>query len=468
MNSISARLLSGTAIVLAIFVLLTGLSISYSVKKRAETALFDRLQGLVYGILGATEIEDEQRPVVNDLALPDSRLNQVSSGLYAEVIGNGGMQLWESQSTSAPLPRVDYSPIGEWIFDRLDQADSGDVHRMQMATVWELESGEELPFIVHVVADADLLTGQLRRFDQTLWLTLLASAIGLLLLQLWILNRSLQPLRHIGEELDQIEQGTREKLDEDVPKELKPLANSINLLLVSEKNRHRQYRNLLNDLAHSLKTPLSVLKNLGETSPFKVGSVEKRDNTQIPLTDDNAEDASLPDLQTGQVISEQTTQMQSTVDRYLQRAAMRTPQYLSKPVSPVPVIEKLCDSLSKIYHDPKPEFQIQVSEHFQVRLAEVDLYEVLGNVLDNACKYGGRTIRIASDETSRQIVIDDDGPGFPEDARDSLLGRGVRADTGVEGQGLGLASSKELLHSYGGDLKLDATETGGARVILQF
>jgi len=243
---------------MAIFVLLIGLSVSYSVKKRAETALFDRLQGLVYGILGATEIDDDLGLIVNDLELPDQRLNIETSGLYAELISNGGVTAWESKSVSAVVPAVAYSPIGKWIFERINHNGQNDVHRMQMATVWELESGEEVPFIVHVVADAKILTGQLRRFDQTLWLSLLGSAIALLLLQLWILNRSLRPLHHIGSELNEIEHGTRDRLDENVPGELKPLAKSINLLLVSEKNRHQQYRHLLNDLAHSLKTPLSV------------------------------------------------------------------------------------------------------------------------------------------------------------------------------------------------------------------
>lgn|GEM_PF-97440 len=491
MKSISARLLTGTAIVLAIFVLLTGLSVSYSVKQRAETALFDRLQGLVYGILGATEIEDEQRPVVNDLALPDQRLNQASSGLSAEVIGNGGIQLWESQSTSNPLPAVAYSPIGEWIFDSVNQPKNKNVHRMQMATVWELDSGEEISFIVHVVADADVLAGQLRRFDRTLWASLLASAVGLLLLQLLILNRSLQPLRHIGSELDEIEQGTRERLNEDVPTELKPLASSINLLLVSEKNRHEQYRHLLTDLAHSLKTPLSVLKNLGASRQ----NSQERHSLQDAHDSENMTRFKRPELSqsptdeqilnqldeqspsdehankwtsTSQVINEQTDQMQNTVDRYLQRAAMRTPQYLSKPISPTPVINKLCASLSKIYHDPAPTFEIEIDELFQVRLADIDLYEVLGNVLDNACKYGARNIRITTDTSSRQITIDDDGPGFPSEYGRTLTDRGVRADTAIEGQGVGLAATMQLMHSYGGDLKLDSSPSSGARVILQF
>jgi len=427
-RSISARLLTGTAVVMAIFVLLTGLSVSYSVKKRAETALFDRLQGLVYGILGATEIDENLRLTVNDQALPDQRLNSTTSGLYAEIIGNGGATVWESKSVSAVVPNVAYSPIGEWIFERIGHDGQNDVHRMQMATVWELESGEEVPFIVHAVADAEILTGQLRRFDQTLWLSLLGSAIALLLLQLWILNRSLRPLHHIGSELNEIEHGTRDSLDEDVPGELKPLAKSI--------------------------TPLSVLNNL-RTNTGNTGS--KVDTTQQEKL-----------TQTTNIIGEQTSQMQKTIDRYLQRAAMRAPQYLSKPVSPLPVLTKLCDSLSKIYRQPTPAFNVDISDQFKVRLADVDLYEVLGNVMDNACKYGARTVNISSDQNNNALYVDDDGPGFPEKLGSTVLDRGARADTVVDGQGLGLAASQELMHSYGGKLELAASPDGGARVILRF
>jgi two-component system sensor histidine kinase PhoQ len=434
-QSISSRLLIGTAIVLTIFVVLTGLSISYSVHKRAETALFDRLQGLIYGILGAAEIDNNQNLIINEFELPDSRLNVTTAGLYAEIIGDNGQTLWQSKSTTSLVPPVSNSAIGDWVFERATQSDTSDVHTMQLATVWELDSGAELPFVVHVVADAQLLTGELRRFDRTLWVSLLASAVLLLLLQLWILSHSLKPLKHIGDELTEIEQGTRQKLNEAIPKELSPLASSINLLLQSEHNRHQQYRHLLDDLAHSLKTPLSVLRNMKSDNP---------------------------------TIDEQTGQMQTTIERYLQRAAMRTPQYLSKPVSPTAVINKLSNTLIKVHADKQTQFDIQIDNSFMVRVAEVDLYEILGNVLDNACKFGASIVLLHSDTQRMQLVVDDDGPGFPDSQRASLTDRGTRADTAIEGQGLGLAASRELMQSYGGELSLDTSPQGGARVVLQF
>jgi len=147
---------------------------------------------------------------------------------------------------------------------------------------------------------------------------------------------------------------------------------------------------------------------------------------------------------------------------------MRAPQYLSKSVSPLPVLTKLCDSLSKIYQQSTPEFELNIGDDFKVRLADVDLYEVLGNVLDNACKYGSSVVKISANIENKTLFIDDNGPGFPEKLGSTLLERGARADTAVDGQGLGLAASQELMQSYGGELQLDSSPSGGARVILQF
>ncbi len=417
---------------------------SYSVHTRAETARYDRLQGLIYGIIGATDIIDDNALLVSEAALPESRLNQATNGLYAEIIGNGGELLWQSKSVTEVVPDIEYSPIGEWIFENFESQNGVAVHRLQLATAWELDNGEELAFIVHAVADGDILTADLRRFDRTLWITLLGSALALLLLQLVILHISLQPLRHIGNEVTEIEQGHRTRLSEQVPTEIKPLAGSINALLVSEKNRHQQYRHLLDDLAHSLKTPLSVLNNIGN------------DRKQSATSD------------ASETIAEQTAQMQSTVDHYLRRAAMRTPQYLATASSPLPAIRRINDSLTKIYADPAITFTVNVDADFKVRVADVDLFEILGNVLENACKYGATAINISTDPNSKALIIKDNGPGFPATILPQLAQRGVRADTAVEGQGLGLAASQELMQSYGGELELANGEKQGAIVTLQF
>ncbi|MEE9334044.1 MAG: ATP-binding protein [Granulosicoccaceae bacterium] len=455
MKSISARLLVSTAVVLTIFFVLIAISVSYSVHKRAEAALVDRLQGLIYGVLAATDVSANNQLLVSSDELPDPRLTQSTSGLFVEMVNQQGELLWQSQSSTSFIPTVANTPVGEWVFEQIENDSGKRVHRLQLATVWEYNQGQELPFTIQAVSPAESINVQLRQFDRSLWISLLISGIGLLLMQLWILSKSLQPLNSIGDELQQIEQGERDQLSNTVPTELAPLASSINTLLTSERNRHKQYRHLLDDLAHSLKTPLSVLKNLGKPS----GSA---DNSVITT------------------VNEQTTQIQSTLQRYLQRATHSTPQKLAAAISPLPVIERLASSLQKIYSNNVSiaisiETANEASEKdknkhpLKVRIADADLYEIFGNILDNACKYGATAVSVQLQASNKAVVIDDNGPGFPQQLISQLTERGVRADTQLEGMGLGLAASAELMQSYGGSLKLGAPDdSSGARVILKF
>lgn len=439
MRSITTRLVVGTGLVLAVFVVLVALSVSWSVHQRAKTARFDRLQGLVYGILGATDIDETARLSVNSLALPDPRLNQSTGGLYAELVGSDGQRLWQSVSTASWQPESSVRPIGDWLFETVEREGRPSLHRLQLSTAWEFDNGEELPFTVHVVDEADSLSRQLKRFDQTLWGTLLASAAGLLIVQLLVLRHSLRPLHDIGDEVAEIEAGHRDSLSEEVPSELSALTSGLNALLHSERERHAQYRHLLDDLAHSLKTPLSVLQNLA--------------------TPDN------PDSQT---IREQAAFMRASIDRHAQRAQIRSPRYLAPSISVLPVASRMSQSLEKLYDTQGVHVDIRMDPDFSVRMDEADLFEVLGNVLENACKYGARRIQLASDPVHRCLIIDDDGPGFPDIDLMQLTQRGVRADSHTQGTGMGLAAAQQLMASQGGRLEPSHAPTGGARVTLYF
>lgn len=447
MRSITSRLVVGTGLVLTVFVVLIAFSVSYSVHQRAETARIDSLKGLVYGILGATDIDAKAKLSVNSLALPDARLNNASSGLFAELIGSDGNVLWQSESVTGILPDTVIRPIGDWLFETIEPGKQATpqlpLHRLQLSIAWEFDNGEELPFIVHVVDEADSLTRQLKRFDRTLWASLLASALALLAIQLLVLRRSLKPLLEIGKQVAAIERGDRDELSNQVPLELTPLSSGLNALLRAERQRHAQYRHLLEDLSHNLKTPLSVLRNLSN-------STESTD----PLIADT--------------IKEQTQLMQTSIERYSKRASIRSPRYLSATISVRPVIERIIQSLCKLYYSPVTDFQLDVPETFSIRMDEADLLEVLGNVLENACKYGATNVKISCGESDRTLTIDDDGPGFPDGNLKRYTQRGIRADTTTSGTGIGLAASQQLLESYGGSIMLHHSTDGGARVILDF
>jgi len=265
MRSITSRLVIGTSVFIAIFIILLAFSISYSVHKRAESARFDALKGIVYGVLGAVDIDDNAQFSIDSASLPDEQLNNFNASLFAEVIGNDRRQLWKSNSTIHPLPETEIRPINDWQFEKVEADNGVELLRVQYVIAWELANGEELPFIVHVAENVEDLTSQLRRFDRVLWLALLGVAPILPLVQFIMLRLSLKPLRDIGQEVDDIESGHRDALSESVPEELRPLTSGLNALLSAERERHAQYRNLLGDLSHNLKTPLSVLQNIADS-----------------------------------------------------------------------------------------------------------------------------------------------------------------------------------------------------------
>lgn len=454
MPSINRRLAIGTAILLAVVVLALGTAVNYSVHQRAEDALELRLQGLIYGLLGATDVQDDGSVVFNETELPDPQLSTEGTELYAQLLGNVGDVYWESVSRTHSVPPAQHSKIGEWQFTEHDAGDNaeqvgeqgannnGALYQLQLTILWELINGEELPLIIRVVSDADVLNQELASFRRTLWTSLAVAAILLLLAQAFMLRKALLPLKTIQAELHAIENGQRESLNEQVARELRPLANGLNTLLSSERNRQAEFRHLLDDLAHTLKTPLTVLANHANQS-------EK--------TSDDA-----------RIVGEQTQQMQASLQHYLERAAGRTTPALVTPMAVLPIAKRLAESLPKIHPKVTISLQANLTPSLQVRVAEADLFEILGNLTDNACKYGATEVSLGADEALRQVWIEDNGRGFAQETIKQLTDRGVRADSSVAGQGLGLTSSRERLHAYGGTMKLLKSDAGGARVVLDF
>ena len=443
----------GTSLVLSVFVILTALSVSYSVRSRAETARFDRMQGLIYGILGATEISagpnDGPSLIINELELPDARLNQATTGLYAEIVGSDGATLWQSRSTLVNPPNAVVRPIGDWYFETVEakKRDQAAVNRLQLSTAWAFENGEELPFIVHVVDRADSLVAELKRFDRTLWATLLASAIALLIVQLLVLKRSLKPLEDIGEEVTLIERGERDSLSSEVPSELLPLSSGLNALLRAERARHAQYRHLIDDLAHNLKTPLSVLQNEADIASS--------------ATSDSPESTINPDIITTEIV-----RIRESLDRSVQRAHIKAPSYLAPLISTEPAIQRVVSSLEKLYRHSGIHFDLEIDDAPMVRMDNADLLELFGNVAENACKYGATEVTVVASTSPRAVIFRDNGPGFPASKLPILTQRGARADTRENGDGMGLAAVRQMMESHGGTLALANVDAGGAEVKL--
>ena len=440
-GSLSARLLAATALVLAAFVVLTAAAVSWSVHRRADAAREERLRGLVYGILGATELApgaDGGPPtlVVRVGELPDPRLSKPGAGLYAEIVGPGGRVLWRSASSVATVPPTRPTPVGEWTFEPVDGS-APPLDRLQLQSVWELDDGQELPFVVQVVDDAEAARATLRRFDANLWVALVAVAALLLALQLWVLRAALRPLARIRAELDAIDAGRTDAFGEGLPDELEPLARGIETLVARERARHVRYRELLDDLAHSLKTPLAILSNLDD--PRVAGPVAR---------------------------------MRESIERHVERARGVT---TTRRVTPVPVAalaRRVASTMVRLHgaDGRAPEIDVDVDEALAVPMPEADLFEVVGNLVDNACKYGATRVRVF-DETGadgqRRLVVEDDGRGLGGIDPGLLLERGVRADRRVEGQGRGLAAVAALVDAWGGSVTLERREPAGTRAVVE-
>lgn len=440
MNSIAVRLLLAATLVMALFIGLTTLAIQHTVDQRSELARFERMQGQIYALLGATSINPGGHIEIIASDLPNALMQQPMSGIYAEVRDAKVTPLWQSPSLTSELPSNSEGAIGEWKFSTEHDSLMGSLFVLRFAVEWLLPNGE-LTAYQFVVGDSRKEFDQQRNtFNRNLWVAMLTMGALLLMSIALLLAWGLSPLRRISRQLNEIENGKREKLPANVPVELHPLTSRINTLIASERSRQKRYRHTLDDLAHSLKTPLSVLRN-----------VQGENNSG-----------------TTRELKRQADRMEQIVQYHIKRADAGTQRLLTPPNGLHLPAARIIRSLEKVYHDHAIRFHNQIAETDKIRVEEADLMEILGNLLENACKYGAVNIKLACihQSESTQVIIDDDGPGFPEELQDRLTTRGVRADTHKEGQGIGLAITRELIENYGGALQLGESELGGAKITI--
>jgi two-component system sensor histidine kinase PhoQ len=268
-----------------------------------------------------------------------------------------------------------------------------------------------------------------------LWQSLGLAGLLLALAQLAFLYLSLSPLRRVAGDVARIERGEQESLGEDYPLELQPLSRNLERLLRTEKSNRERYRSALDSLAHSLKTPLAVLR-----ARLEAGGEENLD----PVARDAVED------------------MHRLIATRLQRAASTTRRTLAAPTPVAPVAERLAKALRRIHSHGLRSIDVILEPGLRFYGEERDLLELLGNLLENACKYGAGQVRLAGGVLEPQaarpgvwFTVDNDAaPGVRGEQLQSYLPRGVRGDERerVEGQGLGLAIVSEIVKAYGGSI----------------
>lgn len=434
LHSLRARLLLAASCVLIIFIILCGAGLEQAFVQSALQSQRNRMQGLVYALLGAAEPGPQGTLKIAAAALPDPRLAHIDSGLEAIIFNRHGDAVWRSPSLSGSLPKVVAPPVGVSLLRQ-----EGRNFVFSFGIRWLDASKKSRRYTISLIEGQSNYQKQLYAFRRTLWISLGTAAVMLILVQFFLLRWGLSPLRHLAREISDVEAGHRSRIEGTYPLELMPLATNLNAMIGNERNQLTRYRNALGDLAHSLKTPLAVMRGIYD-------------------------DLEVPELYRQQM-KDPLERMEDIADYQLRRAATANRRILSEPLLLRPLADKTIGALSKVYADRAITFEDDIDDRLRVRADQNDLYEILGNLLDNACKWAETKIRIRAVTGNETLLeVEDDGPGFPADSN-TLLSRGVRADTRTAGQGIGLATVADIVRLNEGRIELDTSpDLGGARI----
>ena len=434
--SLQTRLMVTVAVVLGTFLALTGWLLERTFSANVLSGAEQQMRQVVYGLLGAAQDQDGALRFPDELG--DPRLAMPDSGLYAYVEAADGDVIWRSPSllvTAIDAPRGRRPLPGSDSFEQLPGAGAG-LFRFAYTVVWEDAEDAELTFWVW--ADQTPVRADIARFRRNLGLGLVGATMLLVVAQMAALRWGLRPVRMMTSRIGALQAGERGDIGEDYPRELSGLARTLNRFVERERDNRERYRRAMGDLAHSLKTPITVLNNASAT----LAPADER------------------------LFREQLERMENTVAHQLSRATALRPVVPRETVEVGPLVERLRNTLDKAYADKG--VTVRTSGTARVRGDERDLLEMLGNLLENAYKYCRSDVRVAvRDGDGACVIVEDDGPGVPVDARGRVLERGARGDSAHSGQGIGLAVVVELPAAYAGRLSISDSDLGGARVTLE-
>lgn len=403
-----------------------------------EQSVEKRLASDAAALVSAARTENGE--VLMPEKMPDEEFDTLEARLLGFIFDRQGTLVWRSRS--AEDESIDYRP-------RYD----GRGHEfLRMAD----PNGKE--FFVYDV-EVDLLRGQTTAFSvvtmqptsdyqalhdgflQQLYLWL-GAALMVLLGLLWFgLTWGFGSLRRVSEELDDVESGARAQLSADHPRELLRLTDSLNRLLDSESRQRARYRHSLDDLAHSLKTPLSVLQALAEMLSRQPESREQ-----------------------ARLLNQQIERMSQQIGYQLQRASLRRSGLVRHRADLGVLLDTLSAALDKVYRDKRVTLQRDFPVGLMVPMEQAALLELLGNLLENAYRLCLSQVRVSACLLAQtlELAIEDDGAGVPPPQRERILQRGERLDTQHPGQGIGTAVVLDILESYDGELSVGDSSLGGA------
>lgn len=441
--SLAARAALATGFALAAFLGLTGLAQNKANYASELSAMHDRLHNYAIAYITGTDITRAGKVTTPD-SQPNPDFSRPGSGLYAIIVGNDGFR-WESSSAlGRDFDFVRMLSPGETAFEPVETR-SGKLYVFSYGVSLDSTEKRSVPLTFAVAQTEDQFERQVATYRRTQFLWLAMLGMMLMLLQLFLLRWSLLPLRRVSSDLAHIERGSRDHLDGPYPVELTVLTRRLNAFIDSEREQRTRYRDTLADLAHSLKTPLAVVRSQLE-SGGDAGNLR------------------------GDIL-DQVRRMDELVAYQLSRAATSGRRTIASVEPIAGHAEDLVQSLEKVYAAKNVLCEFELEDGVTFPGEQGDLLELMGNLVENAFKWASHRVLLTARSVGKmrgrsglELIVEDDGPGIADDKIEKILQRGVRGDERVQGHGIGLSIVQDIVKAYQGELHVDRSEElGGAR-----
>lgn len=452
--SLRWRLLCATALWVAISLLVVGTVVVYVFKQQAETQLRNELSVHMNQLSAALEWQPQVGArdgfgVSLGGRLSEPRFEQPLSGWYWQVswLTNGsfvaGIQsdsLWDED-----LPILPMQEVQQW-WSGVQAIDDEPLYVLQQRLQLADDDAPEL--LLTLAAHETVVQAPMARFTTLLVVAFGLMAGGIIFAAAFQFHAVLSPLRRLVKQLRAIEQGEIKQLEGTFPSEIQPLADAFNDVLGTNATVLQRARAQAGNLAHAIKTPMTVLANA----------------------------ASKEDTPLAKQVREQVGQAQQQLNVHLARArALAQVKTFGVRTQVPPVIYAVQRVCQHLYADKCLQWQIELhNEAFYFTGEEHDLQEILGNIFDNACKWANHLVRVrthalssANGRVQWELVCEDDGPGIAPEQLNEIFQRGVRGDENAPGSGLGLAIVSDLVSVYGGRLRAQRSPLGGLLIHLQ-
>jgi signal transduction histidine kinase len=456
-DSLAFRLFLWASALTVVILIVTGIALS-SLYRHAVERAFDRRLDVYLRTLVADVASPEEGTDKFPQSIGEPLFELPLSGWYWQVTRLGtskpdvhsSRSLWDSNLPRLPQSAEDTAAAAAGGY-RKGYAQGPEEVRLRLVER-NIDFGDEGRYLIAVAGDASEIDNEILSFDRTIGAIFAALAGALLLTTVLQVRFGLAPLKRISESLAAIRSGRAERLEGEFPVEIAPLARETNALIEANREIVERARTHVGNLAHALKTPLSVIVN------------EAAARSGDPLA---------------QKVLEQADIMRDQVARQLERARLAARSTVVGTLIDVPpVVTALARTMEKLHRERDIAIAVDVPEHARFRGEQQDLEEMIGNLVDNACKWARSRVAIevaaagppgdgkSSGEFKVRVIVDDDGPGLSPTEREQVALRGQRLDESKPGSGLGLSIVVELAGLYDGVLTLGTAPIGGLRAEL--